>query len=73
MYYLLEKRSKMLLGFPKGKFYLEFSRAFYVCTMVQGLGIDVKNHESFFEKETQDKMEFNIWNTLLDIFKKMPL
>ncbi len=73
MYYLLEKRSKALKGFPKGKFYLEFSRVFYVCTMLEGLGVNVKNHESFFEKETKDKMEFKVWNTLLHFFKKTPL
>jgi len=73
MYYLLEKRSKVLKGFPKGKFYLEFSRVFYVCTMVEALGVDVKNHESFFKKETKDKMDLKMGKCLLDIFEKAPL
>jgi len=73
MYFLLERRSKMLKGFPKGKFYLEFSRVFYVCMMVQGLGVNVKIHDSFFKKETKDKIELKMWKCLLDFFQKMPL
>jgi hypothetical protein len=34
MFYLLSSRSKAIKGFKKNKFYLEFSRIFFICAVI---------------------------------------
>lgn len=43
LFYLLYQRSKVVRGFAKEKFYLEFIRIFFICTVIEKIQVDLKS------------------------------
>jgi len=73
MFHLLLKRSKALKGFPKNQFYLEFSRIFFICAVVEAKGMDMKSNDNFFEYLTVKGIDRLAYTVMIMILKQNPL
>lgn len=73
LFHLLLGRSKATMGFPRERFYLEFSRVFFVCAVLEAKGMDLSRNQNFFEYGTSKDISALTWNVLLDILEENPL
>ena len=73
MFYLLQKRSKVIRGFKKEKFYLEFSRVYFLCSAIKKMQLPLK---SIYAATDRDKIAKICWASsryLLNFLKKNPM
>ena len=73
MFHLLLKRSKALRGFPKEQFYLEFSRIFFMCAVVEAKGMDMSRNDNFHDYFTKKEIHKVAYSALIKILRKNPL
>ena len=58
MFHLLEKRSKVTRGFSKDTFYLEFSRVYFICEVIEKYKVKWQSLDSVEEVEKMDEIVF---------------
>lgn len=58
MFYLLSKRSKVTRGFKKETFYLEFSRIYFICEVIEKYKIKLQKLSSVEDVEKLDEIVF---------------
>lgn len=73
MFHLLLKRSKELRGFPKKQFYLEFSRVFFMCSVVEAKGMDMSRNDNFHEYFTKREIHQLAYSVMIQMLRKNPL
>ena len=73
MFHLLLQRSKTLRGFQKRQFYLEFSRIFFMCLVVEMKGMDMSRNDNFHEYFTKKSIDRLSYTVLIQILRKNPL
>lgn len=59
MYHLLYERSKVTRGFKRDTFYLEFSRVFFICEVVERCKIKLEKNASAKEVEKYDDIVYS--------------
>lgn len=84
MFYLLSQRSKIIRGFIKEKFYLEFIRIYYICRITESIKLELKSIYSIvwppnsYTKNYPDDVEIvriqtEARHTLLEYLKGHPM
>ena len=73
MFHLLLERTKVIRGYPENQFYLEFSRAFFICSSLEASGINVKSNYEFYEYLKSKKANNVCTYILLQILEEFPL
>ena len=73
MFHLLLQRSKTLRGFSKKQFYLEFSRIFFMCVVVEMKGLDMSRNDNFHEYFTKKQIDQLAYTVLIQVLRKNPL
>ena len=58
MFYLLSERSKVTRGFKKDTFYLEFSRVYFICEVIEKYKVKLQKLSSVKEVEKLDEIVF---------------
>ncbi len=73
MFHLLLQRSKTLRGFSKKQFYLEFSRIFFMCFVVEQKGLDMSRNDNFHEYFMTKKINQVAYTWMIRILREHPL
>jgi hypothetical protein len=73
MFYLLSRRSKVIRGFKEGKFYLEFSRVFFICAVIDMENIELPTIYSINDINIQIDLNTKAFFTLMQLFEENPL
>lgn len=73
MFHLLLQRSKALRGYSRKHFYLEFSRIFFMCTVVEAKGMDMSRNDNFFEYNTMKAIQRLAYTVMIQMLRKNPL
>lgn len=73
MFYLLSKRSKRLRGFKSDKFYLEFSRVFFICAVIGFKEMKLSSIYSIKDIDIMMKINEHAFFILMQYFRKKPL
>ena len=73
MFYLLSKRSKTIRGFKKETFYLEFSRVYFICAVIEANNIEIKSIYSTEETGKLHEILEDAKSVLLTNLEKTPM
>ena len=73
MFDLLSKRSKVTRGFKKDTFYLEFSRVYFICEVIEKYDVRLKKLNSVKDVEKMDEIVFKATVYLLSKLLESPM
>ena len=73
MFYLLSERSKATRGFKNDAFYLEFSRVYFICEVIEKYKVKLQRLNSVEEVEKLDEIVFKATIYLLSILAQDPM
>lgn len=73
MFYLLSRRSKVVRGFARSTFHLEFSRVFFVCVCVELTDVELRSIYSVDEEDIAYDLVYKLRNALLKFLEEKPM
>ncbi len=73
MFHLLENRSKVTRGFSKDTFYLEFSRVYFICEVIEKYKVNRQSLDSVKEVGKMDEIVFKATIFLLSKLVENPM